>query len=399
MTGHAGRRHGRSMTALLLALALALSGCASEPSPETAPSAAPIGARGTLLGEPSPLPVFPALDRLSQRAIKVRYQSTSGIDGSAATVSGVVFVPNGDPPEGGWPVASIGHPTAGLGSSCAPSSYPGLMGNAGTVAAFLTFGFLVTMSDYEGLGTPGPHPYLEPKSAAYNVIDAVRAAREVVPEASTSWVGYGVSQGGQAVWAANELATEYGSGLNLVGSISVAAPTDLRPLVDAMVDGTLTVEQRVLMPSILRGLRAAHPELRIEDYLHGTMLERMNAFAGCENENSEVKGLIAQAAPASDFTPSSPEAAEVLRRILGGDALPQRRASAPMLVAYGDEDRVVLPAWTAAAVARACGMGDVVDTVVAPGQGHGQLDLGAVPAEWTKARFAGLPPTSTCPPP
>jgi pimeloyl-ACP methyl ester carboxylesterase len=129
------------------------------------------------------------------------------------------------------------------------------------------------------------------------------------------------------------------------------------------------------------------------------MLERIGAFAGCENENSEVKGLIAQAAPTGDFTPSSPEAADTLRRILGDDALPRRRASAPMLVAYGDEDRVVLPAWTAAAVARACGMGDVVDAVVAPGQGHGQLDLGAVPAEWTRARFAGLPPTTTCPPP
>lgn len=384
--------------ALIVTLTLVLSACADSREPA---SQAPVAdaAAGALLAAPTELPLLPTLQQLSQRAVKVRYRSTSGVDGTPTTVSGIVLTPNGSPPEGGWRIASLGHSTSGLDSTCAPSSYAGLLGNAGVIATFVTYGYVVAMTDYQGLGTPEPHPYLEPKTAAYNVIDAVRAARQVVGDASSAWLGYGVSQGGQAVWAANELAADYGGGLELAGTISVAPPTDLRPLVDAMEQGTLTGEQRVLLPMILRGLQVSHPELRLDDYLHGVMLDRVEVFLGCLHENSELRTKIAMEAPAEDFRPSSAQAAARLRDALGAIALPHTPASAPLLVAYGDADQVVLPAWTAAAVERACALGDVVDTVVAPGQGHGQVNLGALPADWTRARFAGEPAPTTCPPP
>jgi hypothetical protein len=351
-----------------------------------------------LVGEPSPLATYPVLQRVADRAVKIRYGSTSGTDGSATTVSGVLFVPRGTPPEGGWPIASIGHPTAGLESDCAPSAYPGLMGNAGTIAQFLTFGYLVVMSDYQGLGTPGPHPYLDPTTEANNVIDAVRAARAVVPDASDSWIGYGVSQGGQAMWAANEQAAQYGRGLQLVGTMSIAPATDLRPMVDAMQAGTLTVEQKVLLPMVLKGLQVRHPELDLDDYLHGSMARSIDVFVGCEGEDSSLRGIIAQAAPASDFMPSTPQAADRLRQWFGADALPRRPASAPMLVGYGDADPIVLPQWTAEAIQRGCALGDVIDAQVAPGQGHGTLDLGSTLFDWVKGRFDGSPPPNSCAP-
>ncbi len=43
--------------------------------------------------------------------------------------------------------------------------------------------------------------FLEPKSAAFNLIDAVRAARTVVPQLSSRWVALGSSQGGETAWA------------------------------------------------------------------------------------------------------------------------------------------------------------------------------------------------------
>ena len=391
-----GRSRGRAaIVATLAVLCLLVASCSA---PSAGPAAAPDVANGALLDAPTDLSVYPSLQGLTQRSVKIRYRSTSGIDGAPTTVSGTLLVPRGDPPPGGWRIASIGHPTSGLNSSCAPSTRPGLMGTAGEIGAFLSYGYLVVMSDYQGLGTPGPHPYLEPKTAARNVIDAVRAAREAVPEASNRFVAYGVSQGGQAVWAANEAMAEYGVGLDMVGSISIAPPTDLRPLVDAMENGTLTVQQRVLMPTILAGLAVSHPELHVDDYLRGEMRDRMDVFLGCADENSELRGRIASGAPPEDFRPSSRQAADALRRALGEDALPAQRAAAPMLVAYGDEDPVVLPEWTAAAVGRACGLGDVVAVVVAPGQGHGVLDIGAAPAEWTTGRFDGQPPPTACPP-
>jgi hypothetical protein len=35
------------------------------------------------------------------------------------------------------------------------------------------------------------------------------------------------SKGGQAAWAANELAADYGAGLALQGSVSITPPTDM----------------------------------------------------------------------------------------------------------------------------------------------------------------------------
>jgi alpha-beta hydrolase superfamily lysophospholipase len=94
--------------------------------------------------------------------------------------------------------------------------------------------------------------------------------------------------------------------------------------------------------------------------------------------------------------PTSPQAADRLRQWLGSDALPRGRASAPMLVGYGDADPIVLPTWTAEAVRRACALGDVIDVQVAPGQGHGTLDLGSTPRDWIRDRFQGAPAPNTC---
>ena len=82
---------------------------------------------------------------------------------------------------------SVGHGTTGVTDECAPSLYPNLLGAIGIVAPFLELGMVVTVTDYEGLGTPGAHPYLDPDAAAYNVVDAVRAARNLVPAAGSRW--------------------------------------------------------------------------------------------------------------------------------------------------------------------------------------------------------------------
>ena len=393
--GRVRRGTRNASRALLVGAVLVASACGQS---QVAPSAPPDGPPGQLVGAPAEFLSYPALQNLVAKSVRIRYRSTSARDGSHTTVSGTVFVPKGDPPSGGWPIAAVGHPTVGINPECAPSSRPGLMGNLTTIIPFLTYGFVVVLPDYEGLGTPGPHPYLDPKTEGYNVIDAVRAGRQVVPETDDRWVSYGVSQGGQAVWAANEMAADYGRDLRLLGSISIAAPTDLRPLVDAMSAGTLTTSQKVLLPLLLKGLQVVHPDLRMEDYLHGIMLSRLDVFLACAGDQEGLKSVVAEAAPAQDTMPNGAYAADRLRAWLGAASLPQRPASAPMLVAYGDADQTILPAWTQDGVRRACELGDVIDLQVAPGQGHGVLDLGALPATWVTDRLAGVPAPNTCPP-
>ena len=53
-------------------------------------------------------------------AYKVLYRSTKP-DGTPIAVSGIVIVPAGKPPAGGWPIVAWAHPTTGVVSHCAPS--------------------------------------------------------------------------------------------------------------------------------------------------------------------------------------------------------------------------------------------------------------------------------------
>ncbi|MGV0802781.1 lipase, partial [Mycolicibacterium elephantis] len=51
---------------------------------------------------------LPTIDRrlraLASTAARIQYTSTSGITGGLTEVSGSVFAPKGQPPEGGWPI-------------------------------------------------------------------------------------------------------------------------------------------------------------------------------------------------------------------------------------------------------------------------------------------------------
>ena len=74
------------------------------------------------------------------------------------------FAPRGNPPAGGWPVVSLAHGTTGVEPGCGPATEPSLGGYLPTVRAFLEEGYAVAFTDYEGLGRPGIHPYLEPRT-------------------------------------------------------------------------------------------------------------------------------------------------------------------------------------------------------------------------------------------
>ena len=145
-------------------------------------------------------PTLPA----GARAYRVLYHSTSASGGDLAE-SGVVVVPGGTPPAGGFPIVSWAHGTTGVASGCAPS----VTGTSTLpyLAALLRNGDIVAATDYRGLGAPGQHPYLVGTSEAEDVLDAARAARSLVGRAASDQVAVlGFSQGGQAALFAGELA-------------------------------------------------------------------------------------------------------------------------------------------------------------------------------------------------
>ena len=343
---------------------------------------------------------LPTVDRrvlkVSSVAARVEFESKSGIDGSSQVVSGSVFVPKGTPPPGGWPIIAMGHGTTGIQHDCGPSLWPSLLGASEPVATLVNDGFVVTLPDYQGLGMDETyHPYLDSTTAGYNLIDAVRAARKVVPAASDRWLAYGSSQGGQASWAANELAGTYGAGLQLLGAVSVAPAADVAGLADAAASGNLTVEQSSALQWVLVALKEEHPELDLDEYRRGIVAEKWDVLSACAGPLVAQREDVTKQVTPDDLRPSSEEATNRLRDYLSKMSLPKTQATAPMLVLYGELDKVVAPEWTGEAVRRACSMGDVIEAYSVPGRGHDDID-GAVALGWIKQRFAGVDAQNSC---
>jgi len=373
---------------------------ASEPSPAPGmPLPGKFGGQdpGSLISAAT----VPTLDRrltvASSVAARITYLSTSGVDGSRQQVSGTVFAPMGKAPDGGWPVIAYGHAAVGIRSECAPSLDPMLLGFSNTVMGLVKAGFVVTVSDYQGLGLGGaPHPFLDATTEGYNLIDSVRAARKLIPDVSDRWLAFGGSQGGQAAWAANELSAQYAPDLHIVGSASYSAPLAIDDLADAAVDGTLTADQRLALVQILASLAADSPDFKLDDYRSGFAKDNWDALLKCKGAAMATRDELAKQLSDDDLRPADPQAADVLRSRLQAMSLPRSPAAAPIFVIYGGQDQLIPPTWTDRALDAACRMGDVIQIQLQPDKGHD--DVAGDPAfPWINGQFAGDPPRNDCP--
>lgn len=203
-----------------------------------------------------------------------------GSDGSPRPASGALFVPQGTPPAGGWPVIAYDHGTSGLGAGCggqsAPESHPYQQIRSKEdqlIQNLLAQGFAVVAPDYLGLGRfdTGPHPYLEIATEATATIDLLRAARATNPDLSRTWAVLGVSQGGQAALGTGHRQAVDAPDLDFRGTIAIDPESDVEkilPLAGPIIptipgnDGALS-----FFVSILAGLRAARPDVQVDQYL------------------------------------------------------------------------------------------------------------------------------------
>jgi hypothetical protein len=395
--------YSRSISAAVCCLAVAVTaGCSSTPEPAlTESTSAPepqyefTGVPGTVLDSADFGDRSPALAATGATLYRFVYESTSGVDNSPTAVSGVAAVPAGTPPGGGWPIVVYGHGTTGVQADCGPTLYPDLLGYQFAVQDFTALGYVTVLPDYQGLGTGGgTHPYLEPRTTGNNMIDAARAAHTALPDVSTRWAAVGLSQGGQAAWAANELAASYGQGLDLVGSVSLSPPTDLKPLIRSSNDGTLTRPQKELLPYLLYGAEQVDPSIDPTDY-SGSVAEANNELLlTCSGGDTAGKERAVQAMAPDEFAADSTESEQKLIDVVDRYTLPQVRTEVPLFVAYGAKDDVVLPQWTADGIEKACALGDSVVAQEQPEQGHDVSDEAAM--QFLAARFAGQTVPSTC---
>jgi dienelactone hydrolase len=270
-----------------LFVALATVAALALPTAATAKTTIPAGPKGTAFYKPpSPLPGKKHGDLIRAHRITgqaalpgaartdiVLYRST-GVTGKPVAVSGTVSIPKGKAPKSGWPVITYAHGTTGIADQCAPSRdavgtsvhgynnyvYP-------LLTRWLKAHYAVVRTDYEGLGTPGAHPYLIGKSEGRSTLDIARAARQLDKHIGRKLIISGHSQGGHAaLWAAS-LAKSYTPDLALRGTVAFAPAShiaDQAKLLSALKDPSgLTA----LAATILRGIDVGKPALQVSNLL------------------------------------------------------------------------------------------------------------------------------------
>ena len=231
------------------------------------------GAPGAFYSAPTSLPQGPPGTIIRSEVIdgfhagattyRVLYKST-GYDGRPTAVSGFIVAPNGPAPTTGRKVLAYTHGSVGVASNCAPSlaspEKQPLFLEGG--AALLAAGYVIASSDYQGLGTPGPHPYLVGDSEAMNELDAVRAAHNLAQaHAGTDFAVWGHSQGGQAALFTGQLATTYAPELHLVG---VAAGGPVPDLIDLFKVNVKTTIGRVLIAMGLQSWASVYHDAKLD---------------------------------------------------------------------------------------------------------------------------------------
>lgn len=186
----------------------------------------------------------------------ILYWSTAA-DNSLVAVSGVLFEP-ARPASGPRPVLAWAHGPFGLGDACAPSQefFAGDGPSMPIVLRAIQDDAVFVASDYQGLGTPGGHPYMVNVVAGRNVLDSIRAARQfsrTAPEAAIM----GHAQGATAALLAAELQPEYAPELTVRGTASVSPPSNVTLLDGRLAGGPYFGYQLMTV----HGYLDAYPEL------------------------------------------------------------------------------------------------------------------------------------------
>ena len=324
---------------------------------------------------------------------RVMYLSET-VNGEPTVVTGVVTVPDGDPPEGGWPLVSHAHGSTGLDDPCAPSVSldadrlyaPELILLSSSATGHRV---VVASTDYEGLGGPGRHPFLVGESEGRSVLDMALAARQLPGVAvgeRTAIAGY--SQGGHAALWANQIAADWTPSLDIVGTMAGAPASELL----SSTDGLPAEVRDQFDVGVVVGLAAGYPEADPQEILTPAGLDVARRL---ERECPPVPGID----PQTPLLQSHPDETEPWSTLLAENTPGQVAAPTPILIVHSAEDGNVPIAGSAALLDRLCAVGQVVERRVLPTGDH---VTAAVPAyqqgfDWFDSLWHGDSPTSSCP--
>ncbi len=326
-------------------------------------------------------------------ALRILYR-TQRADGSLAFSSGMVFIPDGTA-KAPRPVVAWAHGTVGLGAQCAPSRSAHPVTDIGWVSSMLARGWVVTATDYAGLGTPGPSGYLIGDDEANDVLNSVRALQYIpAAHAGTSFAVWGHSQGGHSALFTAARAQSYAPELHLVATVASAAAAELVPLLNQTFNTTLSW---VIGPEVFTSWPANYQGLPVRSVLSGAGYDNYKRIAQKCITSAAVEGLIRNAIK-QGFFQSNPLNLSSWKTVADEQTAPLLSPSQPLMVVESLGDQVVLPNTTALYIQRACAAGSDLTSLWLANVGHIQLssDIGPAVVNWLGDRFAGRPTAPTC---
>ncbi|MBB3049863.1 hypothetical protein FHS23_000858 [Prauserella isguenensis] len=341
------------------------------------------------------------LTRAPADAQRVMYRSTD-THGDANAVTGTVLTPHREwSGPGERPIVGYAAGTQGMGDHCAPSKAmaAGMEYEGVFIAGMLAQGYAVAITDYEGLGTPGVHTYVNRKATAHAVLDMVRAARQL-PDADLPSDGpvltAGYSQGGGASAAAAELQPSYAPDVDLIGSFAGAPPADLSAVAEQL-DGHYA---SVFLLFAVASMHEAYPELGIEDILnekgrevHEQVEERCTGDGLLGHPFTRTSELTVDGRPIGDYLAEEPFHSAVEEQRIG-----TLKPEVPVYVAHSRLDEIVPYAQGRDTARSWCEQGATVqfDTLAIPTHVGGYVSAYPRAYAWLDQRVRGEAAPTNC---
>jgi dipeptidyl aminopeptidase/acylaminoacyl peptidase len=313
--------------------------------------------------------------------------TTKSLQGKPLAVTGVVMVPPGDAPEGGWPVLTWEHGTNGMADECAGSL--DVSGSTPFANRLLAQGWLLAATDYEGEGTPGLHPYIAGESSARDSVDIVRAARRLKgAHPSKSYVAWGHSQGGHTAMFTLKFGESYAPELDLKGVVAGAPPSQFNLLYDFLK--TSPFKHYLLMAA--GGLNAAYGDKAapLDKVLTPKGIELLALLdQGCSSYVADkVKDI-----PFDEVTKTDPFTVPEWKKLLTENDPQQfsKASDVPLLIIHGGSDEQIPTVASELMATHLCGLDQNLVRWVYPGQSHAGVIGPSLDdmIQWINNRFAG----------
>jgi Secretory lipase len=318
--------------------------------------------------------------------VRILYHSRSSQEKDVA-VSGVVLLPRGTAPPGGWPIIAWAHDLTGSARQCAPSLLKTL--NEGPLLSmYVGLGYAVVASDYAGLGTNFPYAVLDVLSNAQDVINSVAAARSALPQLGSKWLVAGYEHGSRvAVGVAEALPKNSNKEfLGAIGMLGVANPLEF-------FEQLAQAPSNPMLVLLAQGIKNQHPEFPVDDMLTGKGMTLYKILGdSCEAPSGQVPDSNELLKPGWQNNP-------YMKDFFSRNALGRKPAFSPVLLIGGEAAGDAPASLTAALVGQLCQQKDHVLFVNYPGLNSSAVLGNSVGEQvsWIRARFAGRPAPSNCP--